>query len=414
MSPYPNAGGPGGMKMAQLCQESGLGSSTIHYYLNLGILHKPQKQGRGTFLYDESHLDRLQTIRVLKEQEHLSLSEIKERLQREPERGGPGGTPPAEGASPQNGEEGQAVQASQQVLRKREQFLEAATELFSKKGFDKTTISDITDALDTAKGTFYLYFQDKNELFLECIERLARVIVPQEAWEGIRKERDYAQRMNMRFQAFFKYCPEYFGILNQVKLASLSQDPRLAKKAKDAFQSVMTPVKKDYRRAVADGVARDLDDELVTHMVLGAVENLGYKLMTDSRYTEEDLLEAFFDVFLNGIRHTDKDAPGNGEPHRRAADVTNAEGETIRLESIRFGENATLSGAFATGEVQLNLEKVTGIHVQCENQRCTIDATMTDGQKISLEVEEDMILSGEAAFGVFAVPLKLLSRISFV
>lgn len=43
-------------------------------------------------------------------------------------------------------------------------ILKAAVDTFSAKGFERTTVSDIVQAADVAKGTFYLYFQSKHSL----------------------------------------------------------------------------------------------------------------------------------------------------------------------------------------------------------------------------------------------------------
>ena len=43
-------------------------------------------------------------------------------------------------------------------------LLQTSFELFTEKGFTKTTISDIVNRAGLAKGTFYLYFKDKYEL----------------------------------------------------------------------------------------------------------------------------------------------------------------------------------------------------------------------------------------------------------
>ena len=43
-------------------------------------------------------------------------------------------------------------------------LLQTAFELFTEKGFTKTTISDIVNRAGLAKGTFYLYFKDKYDL----------------------------------------------------------------------------------------------------------------------------------------------------------------------------------------------------------------------------------------------------------
>ena len=48
--------------------------------------------------------------------------------------------------------------------KKQASLLQAAFELFTKKGFAKTTISDIAKQSGLAKGTFYLYFKDKYDL----------------------------------------------------------------------------------------------------------------------------------------------------------------------------------------------------------------------------------------------------------
>lgn len=47
---------------------------------------------------------------------------------------------------------------------KRKDLLNAAFELFTAKGFHDTSIADIVGQAGIAKGTFYLYFKDKNEI----------------------------------------------------------------------------------------------------------------------------------------------------------------------------------------------------------------------------------------------------------
>src|SRR5574344_528773 len=46
-------------------------------------------------------------------------------------------------------------------IPKRKRLLASAYKLFTTKGINATTIQDIVDAASVAKGTFYLYFEDK-------------------------------------------------------------------------------------------------------------------------------------------------------------------------------------------------------------------------------------------------------------
>ena len=54
--------------------------------------------------------------------------------------------------------------------QKRERLLNKAYELFTTKGFTNTSISDIVENADVAKGTFYLYFNDKYDLKDKLVE----------------------------------------------------------------------------------------------------------------------------------------------------------------------------------------------------------------------------------------------------
>lgn len=48
--------------------------------------------------------------------------------------------------------------------QKRESLLDSAFSLFTSKGINKTSISDIVEKSGVAKGTFYLYFKDKYDI----------------------------------------------------------------------------------------------------------------------------------------------------------------------------------------------------------------------------------------------------------
>lgn len=48
--------------------------------------------------------------------------------------------------------------------QKKESLLDAAFTLFTSKGINKTSISDIVEKSGVAKGTFYLYFKDKYDI----------------------------------------------------------------------------------------------------------------------------------------------------------------------------------------------------------------------------------------------------------
>lgn len=70
---------------------------------------------------------------------------------------------------------GQAL--DQKKEEKKKNLLEAARILFLQKGFSKTSISEIAKQAKVAKGTFYLYFKDKDELLEHLILKIGRHIL---------------------------------------------------------------------------------------------------------------------------------------------------------------------------------------------------------------------------------------------
>jgi len=61
---------------------------------------------------------------------------------------------------------------------RRQQILTAATTVFAQKGYRHASVSDIIEAAGIARGTFYLYFQSKEEVFLALIDLWFEELTP--------------------------------------------------------------------------------------------------------------------------------------------------------------------------------------------------------------------------------------------
>lgn len=70
---------------------------------------------------------------------------------------------------------------------KREALLTSAFDLFTEKGINKTTVSDIVKKAELAKGTFYLYYKDKYDIRDKLIAMRAVRIIEQTGDELIKE-----------------------------------------------------------------------------------------------------------------------------------------------------------------------------------------------------------------------------------
>jgi AcrR family transcriptional regulator len=405
------------MKVSELSRETGIATSAIHYYLQLGILHRPNKVGLNLHLYDETHLTRLRQIRELKEEKGLSPAEIRRFLEKSELRARSRSVTDTkvEGLHPletsiRGGEESR----ERDERENREKILDMAIKLFSEKGYENTKVSDITEALRMGKGTFYVYFKNKRELFMECIDRLAVTMVPRDAWDEIRSEQDFRRKNRKRGMAFLEAFPGYRGILNMVRGAIGGSDPLLAQKAIEAFRVLSRPMLKDLRTAISDdGVRIKHDEAFIAYMLLVLAESFGYWQMIDPRYSVEEGIEIIGDILENGLIHT---SPFRHRPVDRqgpSGEVEDSTGRKTRLRDISLEGEHALRGRMGDAEVEVDLAKLAAARFNHKGGRLQVELTTDEGQHLELEMNGDVHLSGLAPYGSIRVPLKRILSVSF-
>jgi AcrR family transcriptional regulator len=68
-----------------------------------------------------------------------------------------------------------SVADEERIDRRRAQILAAASRVFARQGFHRTTVREIAHEAGIADGTIYLYFAGKQELLLALLGQLGRV-----------------------------------------------------------------------------------------------------------------------------------------------------------------------------------------------------------------------------------------------
>lgn len=77
---------------------------------------------------------------------------------------------------------------------RKQEILDAAIRVFSKKGYDRTSISDIAKEIGISQGLCYRYFPSKEAIYDAGIEQYAESIVAQN------KKRAHLEGLNLREQ----------------------------------------------------------------------------------------------------------------------------------------------------------------------------------------------------------------------
>ena len=99
-----------------------------------------------------------------------------------------------------------AGKLEQQKQEKKQSLLTAARELFIENGVAKTSIDQIASRAQVAKGTFYLYFRDKEDLLQALIYRISCHVLD-EAYRVMdsRRTEDFTENVILFADAIIEY-----------------------------------------------------------------------------------------------------------------------------------------------------------------------------------------------------------------
>ncbi len=85
--------------------------------------------------------------------------------------------------------------AQENKQNKLERLLDATFMLFSSRGMARTSISDIAAAAGIAKGTFYLYFKDKDDIRDALVARMTRGLLREAVKGQAESDRPFADKL---------------------------------------------------------------------------------------------------------------------------------------------------------------------------------------------------------------------------
>jgi AcrR family transcriptional regulator len=266
------------IRISALSALAGVSTSAIHYYVKEGLLPKPLKSGKTMAYYSDEHLERLQLIIRLR-QENNSVERIKEILH--PTRAGS-----------QDSQTGKTT-------KRREDIIQSAIHLFREKGFNDTSISDIIQHASAGRGTFYAYFTNKEELFFECADQVFKEI-DRDMLE-IQNEPDIFHKLLLRKTYFTSIYPKASDMINLIRGTSVSGHEAFTKKLDQIMQNLIGPVAEDIRMGIEKGLFRNTDPVLTAWMLLGATEYGSYLFhQTDPTQRDNHYADGS-DILFNGM-----------------------------------------------------------------------------------------------------------------
>jgi AcrR family transcriptional regulator len=144
---------------------------------------------------------------------------------------------------------------------RKNQILDAATQVFMQKGFDKARMDDIVDETGLSKGTLYWYFKSKYDIIISILDRLfqhafERIDSQQEvskmgASEAIWQFSEEAIRDYQKMLSLMPVAYEFLALAFRNKVVQ-----KALKRYFDHYMDVLVPI---IQRGIDSGEFRPVD-----------------------------------------------------------------------------------------------------------------------------------------------------------
>ncbi len=133
------------------------------------------------------------------------------------------------------------------------ELLVAARAIFARKGFHEATIDEIAEAAEVAKGTVYLYFKSKRDLYLEALRHGIASLNGELTRKAVEPGhfRDKLRTLTATKLAFFEENREFFNIYYS-ELGKLPSHPAGLDLVKDLYFAQA----KIFAQLLEDGLRR--------------------------------------------------------------------------------------------------------------------------------------------------------------
>lgn len=157
----------------------------------------------------------------------------------------------------------------QQAAATQEQLLAAARDVFGERGYQAATVGAITARANTAHGTFYLYFRNKQDAYAAVMASVTDEVYREAELRSPAPDARSALEASIR--GFLEVFVEHRRLWRSLLEASFT-NPAIEAVWLSLRERFVDRIERDLRVLVDAGVVRQLDAPIVANALGGMVE----------------------------------------------------------------------------------------------------------------------------------------------
>lgn len=188
------------------------------------------------------------------------------------------------------------------ISEKERGILEAAKQSFTTFGYKATTIDQITRLAGVGKGTLYLFFKNKEELFQSILDQEITQLKAI-AKEALAVEESLEQRLYRALLRIFDYRQDHQFLLKMTQEVREMGTPAAKEATRQIENAIVSFIKGEIEQGIESGEIKNCPPELTAFVMLELYVTLVFRWAEQHEALEREQVAEFFDLYLmSGLR----------------------------------------------------------------------------------------------------------------
>lgn len=198
----------------------------------------------------------------------------------------------------------QSLKTKKQVVSefRQAEIITAARKVFAEKGYVAATVDEIAAVAALAKGTIYVYFESKEQIYNAVLENdldALRTLT----LEKIASANTLREKISAHINARFQYCEDRRDFFRIMYIESASSPALNKAKAREWLREPVRQLTVAIESAIAAGQIRKWSPEIlawtIADLTTGALQRRLAEAPTTTARQDADFLIEFIDAALN-------------------------------------------------------------------------------------------------------------------
>ena len=185
------------------------------------------------------------------------------------------------------------------------QILDAALEVFVKKGYAQTRMDDIVDLSGLSKGAIYHHYSSKNELFLSLIDHWETYFFTDILKKSLIDKNPDDLLREIVIDVVNAFKTKKYVFLAELEFWSLANhDENVRIKTKELYVKLLNMFKSIINKGIKDKKYKKVNVDVASLSIMTAIQGvIWFSIFEDSKLSAEQYLNDVIEFIIFGLKN---------------------------------------------------------------------------------------------------------------